>query len=137
MVFEQLFPHKERLKMYILCLLSIKEAACKSCSKTNILNVLPGNLAQMEKRFRLCQQKEMKKRPFYLKQKEQESVQLLFTGCLMDTMFMETNNATIALLQKAGCKVVIPEVQTCCGALHAHGGEKIRQKVSKTKYYGV
>lgn len=42
----------------------------------------------------------------------------------MDTMFMETNDATMKLLQKAGCDIVIPSGQGCCGALHAHGGEK-------------
>lgn len=42
----------------------------------------------------------------------------------MDTMFLETNYATIQLLQKAGCEIVIPKTQSCCGALHGHGGEK-------------
>jgi glycolate oxidase iron-sulfur subunit len=39
-------------------------------------------------------------------------------------MFMETNDATMKLLQLAGCEIVIPPAQTCCGALHGHGGEK-------------
>ncbi|GAA3325386.1 hypothetical protein GCM10020331_057060 [Ectobacillus funiculus] len=42
----------------------------------------------------------------------------------MDTMFLETNNATMKLLQMAGCEVVIPPNQACCGALHGHSGEK-------------
>jgi glycolate oxidase iron-sulfur subunit len=51
-----------------------------------------------------------------------------FSGCLMDTMFLETNNATTKLLQLAGCDIVIPEQQTCCGALHGHSGEKASAK---------
>lgn len=46
-----------------------------------------------------------------------------FAGCLMDTMFLETNNATLKLLQLAGCEVLIPSDQACCGALHGHSGE--------------
>lgn len=42
----------------------------------------------------------------------------------MDTLFLETNHATIQLLQKAGCEIVIPKTQACCGALHGHSGEK-------------
>jgi len=41
---------------------------------------------------------------------------------------MKTNDATIKLLQLAGCEIVIPEDQTCCGALHGHYGEKSGSK---------
>lgn len=131
MVFEQLFPHKERLKnVHSLLAFYQRSGLQKAVQKTNILNVLPGNLAQMEKTLPpVPTKKEMKKRPFLFEAEgTRERTVAFFTGCLMDTMFMETNNATIALLQKAGCKVVIPEVQTCCGALHAHGGEKDQAK---------
>ena len=39
-------------------------------------------------------------------------------------MFLETNNATMKLLQLAGCDIIIPKTQSCCGALHGHAGEK-------------
>lgn len=42
----------------------------------------------------------------------------------MDTLFLDTNMATIELLRLAGCEIIIPEIQTCCGALHGHSGEK-------------
>ncbi|MCF8566549.1 (Fe-S)-binding protein [Alicyclobacillus tolerans] len=48
----------------------------------------------------------------------------LFTGCIMDVMFYETNQAMAKLLSKAGCEVVFVQDQVCCGALHAHSGEK-------------
>lgn len=48
----------------------------------------------------------------------------LFRGCIMDVLFTETNVNTIKLLRKAGYEVVIPTSQTCCGALHAHAGER-------------
>src|SRR5699024_5881659 len=52
-----------------------------------------------------------------------------FSGCLMDTMFMPTNDATTKLLQYAGCDIVVPETQNCCGALHGHGGEREQAKI--------
>lgn len=47
----------------------------------------------------------------------------LFSGCIMDVLFAETNVNTVRLLTEAGFEVVIPPGQNCCGALHAHSGE--------------
>ncbi|WP_163528103.1 (Fe-S)-binding protein [Halobacillus ihumii] len=46
-----------------------------------------------------------------------------FTGCVMDSVFFETNENTIELLLRSGLEVVLPDHQTCCGALHAHSGK--------------
>lgn len=47
----------------------------------------------------------------------------MLRGCLMDTLFTDTNRNTVKLLAAAGYDVVIPGEQTCCGALQAHSGE--------------
>ncbi|MCC7419422.1 MAG: (Fe-S)-binding protein [Planctomycetaceae bacterium] len=46
----------------------------------------------------------------------------LFTGCVAEAMFPETNRATARVLQHNGCEVVIPRTQQCCGAIHYHSG---------------
>jgi glycolate oxidase iron-sulfur subunit len=46
----------------------------------------------------------------------------LFTGCVAEAMFPETNAATARVLQQNGCEVVIPRSQVCCGAIHYHSG---------------
>lgn len=46
----------------------------------------------------------------------------LVSGCVMSTMFGETNLATVRLLNRAGWDVVVPREQVCCGALYAHNG---------------
>jgi glycolate oxidase iron-sulfur subunit len=46
----------------------------------------------------------------------------LFTGCVADAMFPETNAATARVLQQNGCDVVVPRGQVCCGAIHYHSG---------------
>ncbi len=47
----------------------------------------------------------------------------LLTGCIMSTAFAEVHAATIRVLQKNGCDVLLPAKQGCCGALHSHGGD--------------
>jgi glycolate oxidase iron-sulfur subunit len=49
----------------------------------------------------------------------------LFTGCVMRAAFSDTNAATARVLARNGFEVVVPEAQTCCGALHAHAGERV------------
>jgi glycolate oxidase iron-sulfur subunit len=46
----------------------------------------------------------------------------LLIGCAADAFFPQTTMATIRVLQKNGCDVVIPRQQVCCGALHYHAG---------------
>ena len=46
----------------------------------------------------------------------------LFTGCVAEAMFGQTNRATARVLQQNGCEVVIPPTQVCCGAIHYHNG---------------
>jgi glycolate oxidase iron-sulfur subunit len=44
------------------------------------------------------------------------------TGCIANVAFARLNEATVRVLQRNGCEVVIPAGQTCCGALHVHSG---------------
>ncbi len=44
------------------------------------------------------------------------------SGCLANVAFARLNEATVRVLQRNGCEVVIPAGQGCCGALHVHSG---------------
>ena len=46
----------------------------------------------------------------------------LVAGCIANVSFARLNEATVRVLQRNGCEVVLPEGQTCCGALHVHSG---------------
>jgi glycolate oxidase iron-sulfur subunit len=50
-------------------------------------------------------------------------------GCIANISFARLNEATVRVLQKNGCEVVVPVSQTCCGALHVHAG--IRDEARK------
>jgi glycolate oxidase iron-sulfur subunit len=43
-------------------------------------------------------------------------------GCIANIAFARLNEATVRVLQRNGCEVVIPGAQNCCGALHVHSG---------------
>jgi glycolate oxidase iron-sulfur subunit len=53
----------------------------------------------------------------------------LFTGCVMRAAFADTNAATARVLARNGFDVIVPEAQTCCGALHAHAGQRVDARV--------
>jgi glycolate oxidase iron-sulfur subunit len=52
----------------------------------------------------------------------------LFSGCVMGSAFGPTNAATARVLARNGFEVIVHEGQTCCGALHAHAGERERAR---------
>lgn len=47
----------------------------------------------------------------------------LLAGCIQEEWFRPVNRAAVSLLEGAGFTVVVPEGQTCCGALAAHDGK--------------
>lgn len=46
----------------------------------------------------------------------------LLTGCVQQVLYPQVNAATVRVLARNGCVVVIPEEQGCCGSLQAHEG---------------
>jgi glycolate oxidase iron-sulfur subunit len=48
----------------------------------------------------------------------------LLEGCVMGSVFGATNAATARVLARNGVEVIATAGQTCCGALHAHAGER-------------
>ena len=55
---------------------------------------------------------------------------------MQNVFFSRLNEATVRVLQKNGCEVIIPAEQGCCGALHVHAGlrdlgrEQARQNIA-------
>ncbi|PGS48100.1 (Fe-S)-binding protein [Bacillus sp. AFS041924] len=126
-VFKELFPHQKRMRLAVGLLGLYQRTGLQVVArKAGIMKLIPNNLSAMEKVLpKVPTMKQMKSRPDYLPPlKEKVKKVAFFSGCLMDTMFLDTNNATMKLLQLAGCEIVIPKDQACCGALHGHSGEK-------------
>ncbi len=54
---------------------------------------------------------------------EKKGTVALLEGCVMAVLFQDVNRDTMRLLSRAGFDVIVPEGQTCCGALHEHDGD--------------
>ncbi len=55
-----------------------------------------------------------------------------FAGCIANLSFARLNDATVRVLARNGCDVVIPAEQGCCGALHVHAGMRdLARKLAK------
>lgn len=56
-------------------------------------------------------------------------VAFLHAGCIMQVAFASVNEATVRVLNRAGCTVTVPSGQGCCGALAIHAGEPDQTRV--------
>ena len=59
---------------------------------------------------------------------ECKATAFLHAGCIMHVAFAEVNEATVRVVRRAGCDVVAPRGQGCCGALAVHAGEPERAR---------
>lgn len=57
---------------------------------------------------------------------------VLVTGCVQQVIRPQINKATLNVLTRHGCEVIVPAAQTCCGALTHHLGKDAQtQKMVK------
>ena len=54
----------------------------------------------------------------------------LMTGCAQKALNTDINDATIRLLRRLGCEVVVPQGMGCCGALTHHMGREAESHAS-------
>jgi Fe-S oxidoreductase len=47
----------------------------------------------------------------------------MLSGCIMPLTHPQTHEATVRVLARNGCRVLVPPGQGCCGALHLHNGD--------------
>lgn len=129
--FTNMFPYPNRMIGAVGLLGFYQRSGIQKVARSSgIMNFLPETMRTMEKVLpRVPKKKEMKQRQRHFAPLQQKKKKVaFFSGCLMDTIFMSTNDSTTKLLQYAGCEIIVPETQSCCGALHGHSGEKDRAK---------
>lgn len=97
--------------------------------KTGLLRMLPAHLRQMEAVLPEVKQPVITRYPSVIPPEgETRKKVALLTGCVMDVMFSEVNEATIRVLTKNGYEVHLPHQQRCCGALQLHAGDRAKAK---------
>ena len=121
----KILPHPGRLQFVGKLLRVYQQCGLeKLVLGSRLLKLLPGRLDQVA---RLAPRME---KPFFYERlgttvpaegKRRYRVALL-AGCIANLSFARLNDATVRVLTKNGCEVVIPGDQGCCGALHVHAG---------------
>lgn len=126
LIFNRVFPYPQRVKRLGNVLWGAQALGLQSfADRTGLIRILPRELAEMQKAVgTVASPRERRTRRTRMQAEGETKFTVgLFTGCIMDVMFFETNQATARLLTKAGCDVVFVPQQGCCGAMHAHSGE--------------
>ena len=125
--FKQLFPDPKRTRLLGALLTFYEKSGLQWLTrKTGVMKLFPQHMRDMEAILPSADARGV--RHYTGERVPAESAKArgkvgLFRGCIMDVMFTETNRNTVRLLSAAGYDVIIPDTQTCCGALQAHSGE--------------
>ncbi|HEY6293165.1 MAG TPA: heterodisulfide reductase-related iron-sulfur binding cluster [Terriglobia bacterium] len=118
-----LLPHSRRLEFAGRLLRFYQRSGLEGVART-ILGLLPGNLKNVA---RLAPRME---KPFFFDRLGtvvpavggRKYRVAFFAGCIANLAFARLNDATVRVLARNGCEVVIPRDQVCCGALQVHAG---------------
>jgi glycolate oxidase iron-sulfur subunit len=120
-VFTRLLPYPNRLRVFASLLRFYQRSGIQKLVRP----VLPKKLAAMDGMLPPISARffEPKTNPLPAIGERRAKVAVL-NGCVMPLLFADVNAATARVLQRNGCDIIIPENQTCCGALNTHNGEQ-------------
>lgn len=125
LAFTQLFPKLGRLRFLMKLLRFYQRSGLRAAAK----RFLPKRLRELEAMLPPVPDR------FFVPEAEILPAQgarrarvALLNGCVMPLLFGDVNAATVRVLRRNGCDVVIPRNQGCCGALNVHNGETVAAK---------
>jgi len=122
--FRALLPHRGRLAL----LSDVLELYQRSGLRGLVQRVLPHGLARAHAMQPAIPPRASRRvptartHPGFPAEGERRARVALFLGCVAAEWFAPVHRATIRVLTRNGCDVVVPDAQTCCGALHRHAG---------------
>jgi glycolate oxidase iron-sulfur subunit len=91
--------------------------------KSGLLRLLPRALRSLHDMVPRLQPGHGRLAAFYPAEGKRRARVGLFVGCAGDAFLARTTVATIRVLQRNGCDVIVPPAQGCCGALHYHAAQ--------------
>lgn len=127
--YKQVFPKHQVMAVAGSLLWFYQKSGLKNLAHlTHLTKLLPENLETFERATPDVRVRGVH-RPEHVKNKAVPKYKVaFFSGCVMDAVFGRINDLSVKLLIACGCSVVIPPKQTCCGALHLHGGRRAESK---------
>jgi glycolate oxidase iron-sulfur subunit len=118
-----LFPYSRKLRRALLpARIAQRIGLVKLLRATGLTRLLPVQLRRMVDMLPPPRRNEGPLPEFLPAVGRRRATVALFTGCIGDAMFRHVNWAAARVLQQNGCDVHVPRAQTCCGAIHFHGG---------------
>ncbi|MBC8160411.1 MAG: 4Fe-4S dicluster domain-containing protein [Roseiflexaceae bacterium] len=118
----QLMPHLGRLRLMAALMLLYQWSGAQFVVRR--LGVLPPTLAAMEAILPpLTPHRRDDRKPFPARGQRRGRVAFL-RGCIQEAFLGQANDATIRVLQRNGYEVLVPQLQTCCGAAQIHAGDE-------------
>lgn len=123
--FRHLLPHPRRLRAAGWLLRAYQRSGLERAVTTSgMLRFLPGRLD------RVAGLAPRMEKPFFFNRLgtvvpavgTRRTRVAFLAGCIAQVSFARLNDATVRVLARNGCEVVIPAQQGCCGALHVHAG---------------
>jgi len=125
-MFLHVFPYASRLKVVLLPVRLLQKARVWGALSTVAERVLPAQLAKMQRMLPASGPvwERALARRYPAEGGEKKMTLGFFAGCIGSVLFQDVNRQSIALLRKAGCEVLVPADQGCCGAIHHHGGDE-------------
>lgn len=120
-----LFPYPNRMKLMLPVFYIYQKLGLRTLiQSTGIINRISQKLGNMEAMLPNVKSPvfppEMPE-ILHAKGKKRYRVALL-SGCVQSVFFSKTNDATVRVLRENGCEIVVPQNQSCCGALSVHSG---------------
>jgi glycolate oxidase iron-sulfur subunit len=125
-IFERVLPSRAALQMLGTCLFLYQASGLQRLARATGILRLTGKLGEIDA---LSPDANV---PFFFSkigktfraEGERRYRVAFLAGCIANVAFARLNEATVRVLRKNGCEVVIPAAQNCCGALHLHSGLK-------------
>jgi glycolate oxidase iron-sulfur subunit len=118
------FPFVKRLRLLALPMMIYQRSGLQKLVRASgLLRLLPPRLEQMEALLPAVPARFWRRLPARVSPviAPRRRVGML-SGCVQQVFFQHVNEATARVLAAEGCEVVIPQAQTCCGALMVHSG---------------
>ena len=119
--FEWLLPHRRALGAFATLSIAVRRLGMGSLLRATRLSVA----RRMADLLDLLPVRATASRPATASPRGTRRARVaMLEGCVMGSVFGDTNAATARVLARNGVEVVATAGQTCCGALHAHAGER-------------
>ncbi len=125
LLFREILPHRRRLEVAGKILRFYQRSGLERLVlASRLLKILPWNMD------RVAELAPRMEKPFFTERLGTVVPAMgtrryrvaFFAGCIANLSFARLNDATVRVLAKNCCEVVIPAEQGCCGALHVHAG---------------